>query len=284
MKKKSKLSRRLIKIVDEAVSKDLDVYNISDWKEACKSFAPITYAVNTRKQWLKINRYRIEAAREIVEFVDSWVTNFRNREEFENYTVAAMKEEVIQVIRKAQQRIKAEKGILNGVKLSGFKTLVKWADCPMELEKGPHRGSDTIPEGVVYKKRRISSSKEKRSIPHVDILKDFVVINKDRINVVISLMNKGKFPFQNVEMELKLDDKLAVISVESYAWSPRENRIRIGFIEASLDQSNHEMEIIVNLICNKRAKSYTIGGVLLFDDLVNGVRSELDIEDAVISI
>ena len=47
MKKKSKLSRRLAKIVDEVVSKDLDVYDISDWKEACKSFAPITYVDST---------------------------------------------------------------------------------------------------------------------------------------------------------------------------------------------------------------------------------------------
>ena len=238
----------------------------------------------TRKQWLKNNWYRIEAAREIVGFVDSWVTHFRNREDFKGYTVAAMKDEVILVIRKAQQRIKLEKGILNSVKLNGFKTLIKWEDYPEELENGPYEGSDSIPEGVVYVRRSKSISTIDRSLPTVDLLKDYVVVDKDRINVVISLINTGMFPFQNVEMELRLDDSLTVNSVEPYTWSPRDNRIRIGFLEASLDRSGHEVEINVQLICNECAKSYTIGGVLMFDNVMKGVRSEISIEDAVITL
>lgn len=284
MKKKSRLSKRLVKIVLEAVSKDLQVYDIHEWKQACKSFAPISYAVSTRKQWLKNNRYRLEAAREIVGFVDSWVTHFRNREDFEGYTVAAMKDEVILVIRKAQQKIKLEKGILNSVKLNGFKTLIKWEDYPEELENGPYEGSDSIPEGVVYKKKSKSIPTSDTSIPRVNLLKDYVVIDNDRINLVISLTNTGMFPFQNVEMELHLDDRLTVNSVEPYAWSARDNRIRIGFLEASLDRSGHEVEINVQLICNECAKSYTIGGVLMFDNVMKGVRSEIRIEGAVITL
>ncbi|MFW9809322.1 MAG: hypothetical protein ACFFE6_08080 [Candidatus Thorarchaeota archaeon] len=152
MTKKSKLSRRTAKLVDEAISKDLDNYDMSEWKRACKSFAPITYADYSRKQWLKANMYRLESAREIVDFVDRWTNHFRNNEVFEIYTVASIRERVILVIRRAQQKIKSEKGILNSVKLNGFKTLVKWAENPIELEKGPYRGSDNIPEGVVYNK------------------------------------------------------------------------------------------------------------------------------------
>lgn len=96
--------------------------------------------------------YRLESAREIVDFVDRWTNHFRNNEVFEIYTVASIRERVILVIRRAQQKIKSEKGILNSVKLNGFKTLVKWAENPIELEKGPYRGSDNIPEGVVYNK------------------------------------------------------------------------------------------------------------------------------------
>ena len=74
------------------------------------------------------------------------MTHFHEMEKFENYTVAAISQEVILVVRKAQQRIKNEKGILNGVKLNGFKTLVKWADNPKELKKGPYKGRATLPK------------------------------------------------------------------------------------------------------------------------------------------
>jgi coenzyme F420-reducing hydrogenase alpha subunit len=146
LKKKYKLSRQRAKSVREVVSEDLETYDMHKWKLACKGFGPIHYVSNTRKMWLEKNRYRIEGAREIVDFVGNWVTHFRNRDEFENYTVAAVRQEIILVIRKAQQKIKNEKGILNGVKLNGFKTLVKWADNPKELRKGPYKGRASLPK------------------------------------------------------------------------------------------------------------------------------------------
>jgi hypothetical protein len=60
--------------------------------------------------------------------------------------VASIREEVILVVRKSQQKIKTEKGILNSVKLNGFKTLIKWTDNPKELEKGPYKGRKTMPK------------------------------------------------------------------------------------------------------------------------------------------
>ena len=146
IKKKSKLSRKLAKIVRETVSEDLETYNMHKWKAACKGFGPIHYVSSTRRMWLEKNRYRIEGAREIVEFMDKWMTHFRNMDEFENYIVAAIRQEIILVIRKAHQRIKDEKGILNSVKLNGFKTLIKWADNPIELRRGPYKGRKTLPE------------------------------------------------------------------------------------------------------------------------------------------
>ncbi len=283
MKKKSELSRKLSKTLHDAVSEDLEVYDIHEWKKACRSFAPISYAVHTRKQWLKTNRYRIEAAREIVEFVDSWVTHFRNREDFKGYTVAALQEEVIQVIRKAQQKIASEKGVLNSVKLNGFKSLIRWADNPKQLENGPYGGSDTIPEGITRIKRSRSLSRNKLASPKVNLVKDFVLVEKNLINLVLSIINKSRFPFQNVEIELRLDENLSVNSVEPYTWSPRDRRIRIGFIEAALVHSCHEVEINVRMTCKKRVEAYTVGGLLLFDDLPHRVRAEIDIEDEVIS-
>ncbi|MFW9814085.1 MAG: hypothetical protein ACFFF9_16600 [Candidatus Thorarchaeota archaeon] len=145
MSKKSKLSRKLSKLVRDAVSEDLGAYNMHKWKLACKGFGPINYETSTRKQWFEKNRYRIEGAREIVDFVNKWVSHFRCRTEFEKYTVASIGQDVILVVRRAQHKIKTEKGILNSVKLSGFKTLIKWADNPKELKKEPYKGRKKLP-------------------------------------------------------------------------------------------------------------------------------------------
>ncbi|MFW9786841.1 MAG: hypothetical protein ACFFE2_15420 [Candidatus Thorarchaeota archaeon] len=146
MQKRPKLSRRLTKLVRETVSEDLKIYDMRKWKESCKGFGPIHYVRNTRRMWLEKNQCRIEGAREIVEFVDKWVTHFRETEDFEKYTVASVRQEIIHLIRKEMQKIKAEKGILNSVKLNGFRTLIKWADNPKELKKGPYKGRATLPK------------------------------------------------------------------------------------------------------------------------------------------
>ena len=80
MKKKAKLSRKLSKIIHEIVAEDLETYDMHKWKLACKGFGPIHYVKSTRKLWLEKNRYRIEGAREIVDFMGKWVTHFRNSE------------------------------------------------------------------------------------------------------------------------------------------------------------------------------------------------------------
>ncbi|MFW9807557.1 MAG: hypothetical protein ACFFFK_12585 [Candidatus Thorarchaeota archaeon] len=144
--KKSKLGRNHSKLVRETISEELCTYDMHKWKIACKGFGPIHYVTKTRKQWLKENQYRVDGAREIVSFVGKWIGYFRELEKFDNYTVAALKQEVILVIRKAMQKIKNEKGILNSVKLNGFKTLIKWTDNPKELRKGPYRGRETLPK------------------------------------------------------------------------------------------------------------------------------------------
>jgi hypothetical protein len=44
------------------------------------------------------------------------------------------------------QNNRDERGILNSVKLSGFRTLMKWADNPSELNKGPYKGCKSLPK------------------------------------------------------------------------------------------------------------------------------------------
>ena len=144
--KKSEISRHHSRIIRDLLSSELMTYDISKWKLACRGFGPIHYVRSTRKMWLEKNQYRLEGAREIVEFVDRWVNHFRDNGRFDAYTVTLLRQEVIRVIRRAMVNIRDEKGILNSVKLSGFRTLMKWADNPSELNKGPYKGRKSLPK------------------------------------------------------------------------------------------------------------------------------------------
>jgi hypothetical protein len=144
--KKSEISKHHSKIIHDILYNELMTYDLPKWKQSCRGFGPIHYVSNTRKMWLEKNQYRLEGAREIVEFVDRWVTHFRDNGRFDKYTIALLKQEVIRVVRRAMQSIEDEIGILNAVKLSGFKTLIKWADNPSELNKGPYKGRKTLPK------------------------------------------------------------------------------------------------------------------------------------------
>ena len=144
--KKSEISRHHSRVIRDLLSSELMTYDLSEWKLSCRGFGPIHYKSSTRKMWLERNQYRLAGAREIVEFVGRWVTHFRNNGRFDDYTVVLLRQEVIRVIRHAMQNISDEIGILNSVKLSGFKTLIKWADNPSELNKGPYKGRKTLPK------------------------------------------------------------------------------------------------------------------------------------------
>lgn len=144
-RKKTVLSAALCRRVIKESSKDLDVYDIDEWKKACKSFAPIKYSDYTRKTWLKANAFRLTAAREIVDFMDGWMMNLRQRLKFDDFTVIAIQDCLIEGIRLAMKEQSNQKGILNSVKLSGFRTLIKWADNRGELELGPYKGAEKLP-------------------------------------------------------------------------------------------------------------------------------------------
>jgi hypothetical protein len=121
------------------------VYDIDEWKKACKSFAPIKYSDYTRKTWLKANAYRLASAREIVDFMDGWMKNLRQNPKFDGYTVNAIRDCLIAGVRVIMKKQSNQKGILNSVKLSGFRTLIKWADNRGELELGPYKGARKVP-------------------------------------------------------------------------------------------------------------------------------------------
>lgn len=153
VKKQHKVASGRHKTILKKIASGLKAYDLSEWKRACTSFAPIKYSEHTRKQWLRENKFRLGSAREIVEFVESWVENLRRKRTFGKYTVTALREFVIGIVRQAQEAQGIEIGRLNVVKHAGFKTLVKWADNRGELEEGPYHGAEKKSPEMVYEPR-----------------------------------------------------------------------------------------------------------------------------------
>jgi hypothetical protein len=266
--KKDILSTSLCHEIIERISRDLEVYDIASWKEACRSFAPVKYSDYTRKKWFKENRFRLAAAREIVDFIDSWLKNLRKEPELEAFAVSALRNCLITGIRDVQRKTNEKKGILNGFKLSGFKTLIKWADNRKELEIGPFSGAEEVPENADYQpsfaRRKARGS---QSPPKVILVKNYEISGREELKIVMSITNEGRYPHQNVEIELDIDNRLQLCGVNPFNWSPSAKRLRIGFLSAPLNLGESEIQIDLCLKICKRASRYTISGTLYFDDL-----------------
>lgn len=136
-KKRSEVNGGRHKEIQREITTDLEVYDLFEWQNACTSFAPIKYHECTRKQWFRENQYRLAAAKEIVDFVESWGKSLREQRDFEDYTVTALREFLIGIVRLEQESLGIETGRLNVVKLAGFKTPVKWAENREELIREP---------------------------------------------------------------------------------------------------------------------------------------------------
>jgi len=154
-KKKSKIDSGHIDEVREDLIRDIAVYDLKEWSKACKSFAPIHYDKMTRKQYVKSNESRVSVGREIADFINTWEQNLRKREEWQQYKVASIRNLLVDCVRTAQREQGLDFGLLNTVKLSGFKTLMKWVDNPSELEKGPYWGAKKLTQ-------KLKDEREKR--------------------------------------------------------------------------------------------------------------------------
>ncbi|NHJ12139.1 MAG: hypothetical protein EAX95_00600 [Candidatus Thorarchaeota archaeon] len=267
-RKKDILSTSLCREIIERISRNLEVYDVASWKEACRSFAPVKYSEYTRKKWFKENGFRLAAAREIVDFIDSWLESLRKEPELETYAVSALRDCLITGIRDVQRKTNEKKGILNGVKLSGFKTLIKWADNRKELEIGPFSGAEEVPENADYQPSFArKKARDRQSPPKVILVKSYEKTELEKLKIVMSITNEGRYPHQNVEIELDIDNRLQLCGVNPFSWSPSTKRIRIGFISASLNLGESEIQIDLCLKICKHASRYTISGTLYFDDL-----------------
>ncbi len=117
---KKRISDTRGKRIRREITKDLAAYDLAEWQKACKGFGPIHNDHETRREYYETNRFRLEAAREIVDFVGVWEEHLKS--DFESEPRTDIRKRIIAAIRAAQRKKKMELGLLNAVKLSGFKT------------------------------------------------------------------------------------------------------------------------------------------------------------------
>ncbi|MDF1537693.1 MAG: hypothetical protein P1Q69_02180 [Candidatus Thorarchaeota archaeon] len=281
-KKKGQFEEKHLGKISKLIGPDLEVYDLEQWQRACKAFGPIHYATETRMGYFASNKFRLDAAREMVEFVESWTENLRQKDAFEVYTLSAIRAAIIDVVRAAQEKKGMELGKLNAVKLAGFRTLTKWADNASELKEGPYKGAMKIPPGTERKtaQRKPSRKKAKGNYgpPIVNLVEDYQILDEDRLLLTVTIGNSYMHPYQNVELQLDIDSRLSVQSVRPFSWSPKTNKIPVGFIAASLDDKVEKQTIEISMTIQERAAEYSIGGKIHYDDTQKGtiVDQELD--------
>jgi hypothetical protein len=223
-----------------------------------------------------------------VEFIEGWTQTFREMTEFENVTKNSIREGIIDIVRLEQERQYSTKGRVNVVKLSGFKTLIKWADKPSLLNKGPYEGKKSIPKSgaIVHKqhKRGRKSIKGRFRPPYIDLSAKPIIRSKGAITLMMVMINNYLHPYQNVSVYLKLSDGIEVASISPFGWSPEEQEIIIGFLPASLDTEPMLTEISIEFAITKRVDSYIVSPIIHFDNTDKGKRETTKCEKREIRI
>lgn len=253
--------------IRQDVTEDLVGYDLEEWQKACKSFAPLHAEKETRRVWFKANRFRLDVAREIVEFVETLVTIYRGDKFFEGVRVSDLRRAIVDVIRHVKEGKGIELGKLNVVKLSGFKTLVKWADNPSELDKKSTRR----PRKTEKSRKKILGT---YGSPSVNLASSYKLTSETSMIIEIELENRFLHPYQSVELEINIDSNLSIREVRPYPWLPLSKRIEIGFVEASLSTDPSTLQIELHVFILEKHDEYLIEGVVHYDDCENGSRTE----------
>ncbi len=277
-RKRDELDKSQKRIVSSQIAPALKICDLIEWQRACSAFAPPHYAKVTRKMWFADNQKRLPAAREIVEFIDGWTQTFREMIEFENVTKDAIRGGVIEAIRNEQEKQTSTKGRVNVVKLSGFRTLIKWAENPDRLNEGPYGGKDHLPEGksIVRKTSRRGRKSLKGTFrpPDIDMSAKAVVRKNGRINLKMVIINNYIHPYQNVEVKLSTGEGLDIVGVSPYGWTPEDRTVVVGFLPASLSVEPLHSEIYIELASTDSSDDYMVTAIIHYDNTEKGIREK----------
>jgi hypothetical protein len=287
-KKGGVLNKKQKKFIATNIVPALKLYNLKEWQEACVSFAPPHYAKMTRKMWFNNNKKRIDSAREIVEFIEGWTQTFRENSDFECVSKGTIREEIIELVRSEQERLYSTRGRVNVVKLSGFKTLIRWADRPALLNDGPYGGKLSIPDSGRIVRKKSGKGKKSRTMrfmpPEIDLSAKPIIWDGGRVNLEIVLINKYNHPYQNVELEFNFNQELEVISISPFGWSPEDMKAIVGFVPASLDDEPTRIEGSLELMTKNNMDRCMFSAIIHFDNTEKGVREKTKRTDREIRI
>ncbi len=282
----STLTSKQRKFIRELIAPDLAKQNLASWQEACRNFGPFDYNKTTRKIWFEKNKHRIPTGKKILQFYNKWAKNLRKEEILRSASMSAIRKDLIDAIREEQKKQGIDTNKLNDFKIATFSTLLSWSEDSAKLEQGPYEGSSMLPS----EKRKTGTSKRGRKAakgrfgpPEVELVKGYEV-KGNSLKLEIGISNNNLHPFQNVDLELNIDSNLEVKSVRDCTWIPSENKIRIGFLPASLEVYPEETTITINLGMKSTAKTFTVEGVVHFDNTEKGRRESLDLKAMKIKI
>jgi hypothetical protein len=274
-KKEKELTTEQKRYISRKVVVALEEIDLSKWAEACKGFGPFNYNEITRRQWFEKHKSKVKTGREILDFVEKLKSELGKDDKLKGVVLGSIKESIVDAIRDEQTKRKIEQYRLNTIKLSTFSTLILWADNPKKLDEGPYEGKLDIPpdkkQAPKISRRGRKAAKGTFGAPGVVLDRD-IKISAKTIELTVVLINNYLHPYQNVELELELDSNLSVVSTKPYKWSPKDQRVIIGYIPASLDVNPNEITFTIELEQKTKATTYSISGTIHYDNTDKGKR------------
>jgi hypothetical protein len=276
---KDELSKSQRHLIATKVFSALKIHDLKEWHRVCKSFAPPHYATTTRKKWAKDNQWRLEIAREIVDFIDSWTETFRNHEKFADVKKSIIRKEIIESVRREQAKQTSLKSNVNEVKLSGFRSLIKWTDNTEMLEEGPYGGKEKLPDKKIVRtlsRRGRKRLKGKFKAPEIDMGTKTIVRKDGRIRLRMAMINNYIHPYQNVKLEVNTDKGLEIVGVSPYEWTPEDQSIHVGFVPASLTAEPLNTEFSIELLTTGTSEEYNLSATIYYDNTDKGKREKTE--------
>ena len=265
MAKKSKLTKKQVRFIEDYVTKQLENVDLRSWQASCKSLAPPNYDNITRTKWFEENKFRADVGRDVVAFVEETTVALQKDELLEDIRISDIRSAVVKGVRRAEKDQEITKYLLNDVKFATLRTIVSWVDNPERL-KGKRNGT------IEKSRRGRKKEKGKHRPPSIDILREWEIISNDTIRITSAILNNYLHPYQNVELEIDFGPNLVVTSVSPYSWLPEEKVIRVGYVEAGLGVEHHETEFTIDLNVRERVEANTISCRIHFDNCDKGVR------------
>ncbi|MHA1407047.1 MAG: DUF6884 domain-containing protein [Candidatus Heimdallarchaeaceae archaeon] len=204
--------------------------------DSCNGLKTInTKKGESRKDFVAKYKKYYPIYRKLINIIEPTVTELKERN---GETKTKLIGEFVQQIREKQEKLGLSTYLLNEVKYTIMKTVIKWIDNPKELEKK----SVYVPRS----KERKSKGKTARLIvnrPEIEIELKEPVKQKNRWEIEGFLINKSNYPLQNIKIKVKdsKDKQIKVIEVTGNLVEKAAGEIHINFVAAPMGEETEKL-------------------------------------------